>query len=77
MGAKDSNRHAIPRLVSGTAKGCPQYYLIQPRFNLVMRRPVDSGNQRRSQVAAKTAADLATRGMSCRSGLAAERPGRH
>jgi hypothetical protein len=50
---------------------------IQPRFNLTMRRTVDSGDQWRRQISAQTAAELALRAISCSFGLAAERQGTH
>jgi len=41
------------------------------RFNLTMRRTVDSGDQWRRQISAQTAAELALRAISCSFGLAA------
>jgi hypothetical protein len=50
---------------------------IQPRFNLNMRRPADSGNQRRGQVSSETSIELVIRCRSCSPGLLADWQGTH
>ena len=69
-----------PRYLAAVGKrpgASNHHHLIQPRFNLAMRRPVDGGNQWRSQVSARTSAELIIRCTSCSFGLAAERQGTH